>query len=301
MLTIYVDNSSNQSPLTPTDISSSIPYASKPFIKQNALWYEEYNNNTDWIKALERKTVVQDYNLNIRGGGEYTAYSFSLSYLNEPGSMINTGYDRLSGRFNLDYRISDKLRFGNSIFYARGRLENPSVGEGNNPLEMAFTKAPNLSIYEQDTLGNDLITYFNPQNTYIQEYGTYNPVAFANSSKSNTSSNTLTTSVFAIYNPFTPFTITSRVNMNFGDNDDFGFIPAEATGLVWGNEMVNRNVFANSSHTDFSQENIFAYNNTFGDIHELRRGYVQALRQTAYRINYPGGSTGQTAFRPGNL
>ena len=242
----------------------------------NAIWYEEYNNNTDWIKALERKTVVQDYNLNIRGGGEYTSYSFSLSYLNEPGSMIKTGYDRLSGRFNLDYRISDKLRFGNSIFYARGQLDNPSVA-GRNPLRMAFTKAPNLSIYEQDSLGNDLGTYFNPQNTYVQDYGTFNPVAFANSSNSNTTSNSLTTSVFAIYNPFTPFTITSRVSMNFGDNDNFGFIPAEATGLVWGNVLVNRNSFANDSHTDFSQENIFAYNNTFNEIHELSATFVTSM------------------------
>ena len=248
----------------------------------NASWYEDYNNNTDWIKALEQTSVVQSYNANVRGGGEYTAYSFSLSYLNEPGSMINTGYDRLSGRFNLDYRVSDKLRFGNSIFYARGQLQNPTVGipsrdEEYNPFGMAFTKAPNLSIYQQDSSGNDLTTLFNPQNTYIQEYGTFNPVAFANSSNSNTVSNSLTTSIFAIYNPFRNFNITSRVSMNFGDNDNFGFIPAEATGLVWGNELVNNNVYANNGHTDFSQENIFAYQNTFADIHELSATFVTSV------------------------
>ncbi len=241
-----------------------------------ALWYEEYNNNTDWIKALEQVSVVQNYNANIRGGGEYTAYSFSLSYLNEPGSMINTGYDRLSGRFNLDYRISDKLRFGNSISYSRGRLENPSVGE-YNPYGMAFTKAPNLSIYEQDSAGNDLTTLFNPQNTYIQDYGTFNPVAFANSSNSNTVTNSLTTSVFAIYNPISNFNITSRVSMNFRDNDNFGFIPAEATGLVWGNELVNNNSFANNGDTDFSQENIFSYKNTFAGKHELSATFVTSV------------------------
>ena len=242
----------------------------------NASWYEEYNNNTDWIKALEQTTLVQNYNANVRGGGEYTAYSFSLSYLNEPGSIINTGYNRLSGRFNLDYRVSDKLRFGNSIFYARGRLQNPQVNE-HNPYAMAFTKAPNLSIFKQDSLGNDLTTYFNPQRTYIQPYGTFNPVAFNNSSVSNTVTNNLTTSIFAIYNPFRNFNITSRISMNFGDNDNFGFIPAEATGLVWGNELVNSNSYANNSHTDFAQENIFAYKNSFGDTHELSATFVTSM------------------------
>ncbi|MEJ2594230.1 MAG: SusC/RagA family TonB-linked outer membrane protein [bacterium] len=189
---------------------------------------------------------------------------------------MQTGYDRLSGRFNLDYRISDKLRFGNSIFYARGRLQNPSVNE-YNPYSMAFTKAPNLSIYQQDSAGNNTSTLFNPQNTYIQDYGTFNPVAFAHSSNSNTVTNSLTTSVFAIYNPIKNLNITSRVSMNFGDNDNFGFIPAEATGLVWGNELVNNNSYANNGHTDFSQENIFAYQNTFADIHELSGTFVTSL------------------------
>jgi TonB-linked SusC/RagA family outer membrane protein len=249
-----------------------------PYLRDdpNAIWYEEYNNNTDWIEALEQASLVQDYNANIRGGGEYTAYSFSLSYLNEPGSMINTGYNRLSGRFNLDYRVSDKLRFGNSIFYARGRLQNPSVRD-YNPYGMAFTKAPNLSIYEQDSVGQDLSTLYNPQNTYIQPYGTFNPVAFAGSSNSNTVTNSLTASVFAIYNPWTNFNITSRVSMNFGDNDNFGFIPAEATGLVWGNELVNNNSYANNGHTDFSQENIFAYKNTFGEAHDLSATFVTTI------------------------
>lgn len=242
----------------------------------DAVWYQNYNNNTDWIKALEQTSVVQNYNTNVRGGGEYTAYSFSLSYLNEPGSMINTGYDRLSGRFNLDYRVSDKLRFGNSIFYARGRLQNPSVNE-YNPYGMAFTKAPNLSIYQQDSEGNNTGTLFNPQNTFIQDYGTFNPVAFANSSNSNTVTNSLTTSIFAIINPVTNFNITSRISMNFGDNDNFGFIPAEATGLVWGNELVNNNSYANNGHTDFSQENIFAYQNTFNENHELSATFVTSV------------------------
>ena len=242
----------------------------------NASWYEDYNNNTDWIEALEQTSVVQSYNANVRGGGEYTAYSFSLSYLNEPGSQVNTGYKRLSGRFNLDYRVSDKLRFGNSISYARGQIQNPSVND-YNPYAMAFTKAPNLSIYHQDSTGNSTGTLFNPQDTYIQDYGTFNPVGFANSSNSNTVTNSLTTSIFAIINVVRNFNITSRVSMNFGDNDNFGFIPAQATGLVWGNELVNNNSFANNAHTDFSQENIFAYQNTFSDIHSLSGTFVTSV------------------------
>ncbi len=254
-------------------LSSALPYLRDD---PTAEWYEEYNNNTDWISALEQTSVTQKYDANIRGGGESTAYSFSLSYLNEPGSVIKTGYNRLSGRFNLDYRISDKLRFGNSIFYARGRLQNPSVAE-YSPYAMAFTKAPNLSVYEQDSLGHNLPTYFNPQNTYVQGYGSFNPVAFANSSVSSTVDNSLVADVFAIYNIAKNLSLTSRVSMNFGDNDDFGFIPAEATGVVWGDELVNNNTYVNNSHTDFTQENILAYKNTFGEIHELSATFVTSV------------------------
>ncbi len=250
-----------------------------------AAWNENYNNNTDWVDELSINSISHDHNINIRGGGEKTTYSFSLGYLNEKGTIIGSDHNRISGRFNLDYDVSDKLRFGNSIYYSYSKSNLPRVGnpeeeeEGIDPYRMAFIKAPNLSVYQQDSLGRNTSTYFSPdpQEIFIQGDDVLNPVHLANSLSSKSVDNNFTLGIFGIFTPFKDLSITSRFSLNSYANTTFGFIPGSATGLIWSNDLVNRNFSASSSETDITQENIFSYKRTFGEKHELFSTFVTSL------------------------
>ena len=106
-------------------------------------------------------------------------------YYNSKGVTKGTGLERLNGRLNLDYIVSDRIRFKTDISYTHTVTDRNYVNsfddkEADVLRGVAFTKMPNMSIYEYDEMGNLTPNYFTPaanvQGTYS---GTYNPLAMA--------------------------------------------------------------------------------------------------------------------------
>ena len=77
--------------------------------------YENWNNNTDWVKEVSDFGKLHNINLNITGGGEKATFRISGSYDNQTGSIIKQKLDRLTTRLTLDYDVSDRIRFSTNF------------------------------------------------------------------------------------------------------------------------------------------------------------------------------------------
>lgn len=155
--------------------------------------YENWNNNTDWVKAVTQFGALHSYNLNISGGGKKAIFRISGGYDHQTGSIIKQELNRLSTRLVLDYNVSDRIRFStNFALVYTDNLQN-YVGL----LGIAQKLAPNMSIYRQDASGNDTNDFYimapegtlNGNTPYTGNYSSYelrsvrdlgNPVAYAN-------------------------------------------------------------------------------------------------------------------------
>lgn len=154
--------------------------------------YENWNNNTDWVKAVTQFGLLQSYNLNISGGGQKAQFRISGGYDHQTGSIIQQKLDRLSTRLVLDYNVSDRIKF--STNFALTYTDN--LQNYVNMLDIAQKIAPNMSIYRQDSNGNDTNDFYimNPQgnlsgnNPMTGNYSSYelrsirslgNPLAYA--------------------------------------------------------------------------------------------------------------------------
>lgn len=166
--------------------------------------YENWNNNTDWVKAVTQFGQQHEYNLNISGGGQKATFRISAGYNHQTGTVIKQRLDRLTTRLVLDYNVSDRIKFStNFALTYTDNLKNYTLGSSadnsshNNLLNMALQMAPNASIYRQDAYGNDTGDYFimNPVVKGMTPFdGNYtsdklssvaaigNPVAYANNS-----------------------------------------------------------------------------------------------------------------------
>src|SRR4029079_8937104 len=131
--------------------------------------------------------VTVDNNISLTGGGEKARYYASLGYLNQTGTTIGTYLKRISTRINLDYIVSDRIRFKSDFSYSNtDNNRNFAI----NLRDVAYRKMPNMSIYEYDEFGNLSGNYFSPANNIQGQYlglnskselqGTINPVAMAN-------------------------------------------------------------------------------------------------------------------------
>lgn len=121
--------------------------------------YEQYNNNTDWRKAVTQVGLRQNHYLTISGGGERATFRISGGVDHETGSIICQELLRYSTRANLDYNVSRRIRVQTnfSMTYTDNKRNYTS-----NLLDIAQKKMPNMSIYEQDPLtGENTGRYYN--------------------------------------------------------------------------------------------------------------------------------------------
>ncbi len=63
--------------------------------------------NTDWLGEITRSAISNNHDLAISGGSPAFSYRGSLNYINRPGIIKNTGFNRLTGRINLDQKALD--------------------------------------------------------------------------------------------------------------------------------------------------------------------------------------------------
>ena len=64
--------------------------------------WRQFNNDTDWRKAVKQTGLEQKHALNVTGGGEKANFRFSLGWDHQTGSIIEQKLDRFTERTALD-------------------------------------------------------------------------------------------------------------------------------------------------------------------------------------------------------
>lgn len=77
--------------------------------------------NSDWQDAAFDDGWMQNHTLSVSGGTEKLRYFVTGSYLNNPGIMENSGYDRYSARVNLDADVKKWFTIGVNAYGYRGK------------------------------------------------------------------------------------------------------------------------------------------------------------------------------------
>lgn len=109
--------------------------------------------NTDWVKETTRIGLVQDHNIQFRGGSEKTKVLTSLGYYNQNGVLKNTDFNRISGRVNVDQTINDYIKAGATIYGHRETANYQEYGGSivpSNVLLGIMTYDPTVKAYNDD-------------------------------------------------------------------------------------------------------------------------------------------------------
>ncbi len=199
--------------------------------------FYNYRNNTDWVKAVSQTGYNQDYNLSVRGGSSKVRYSFSAGYYNARGNTIGTGLSRINTRLNLDYFVSDKIKFSADIAYTHSdnrRNFLPNGDERNDVRSRAYTMMPNQGIYEFNELGIQMPTYFTPINGPQGSYpNIFNPVALANLGNFNIKSEKVIPHLLVSITPNSTWRYTFDVGFDVGNDRKEKFLTQTASGVNW--------------------------------------------------------------------
>ena len=207
-------------------------------------WYNNYSNNTDWIKEITQLGNAQDHNVSITGGGEKAKYFASFGYFNQQGTTIGTGLDRLNTRINLDYNVSNRIRFKTDLSFTHSDNDRNYVNSNSSSDQIrniAYKKMPNMSVFEYNEYGVISPNYFSPFRNIQGGYTTtYNPVAMALSAKNNIISERIIPH-FQLQYDLKPAVLMASFDVQFDINNtkSQSFLPQIATGQTWTSSNVN--------------------------------------------------------------
>jgi TonB-linked SusC/RagA family outer membrane protein len=84
--------------------------------------------NTDWGEVLFENRFAQTHNLSVTGGSDSGSYLLSLGYLDNPGTMQNTGLKRYQFRINFETRLNKFLKIGTQTFASRQDKQPGNAG-----------------------------------------------------------------------------------------------------------------------------------------------------------------------------
>jgi TonB-linked SusC/RagA family outer membrane protein len=146
-----------------------------------------FGNGTDWQDAVLQTGFSQTHELSISGGDDKTRYLLSGNYTDQQGIILNSGFERFSGRINLDRELFHNLTAGITLtankstqnalttFESSNYNDSPYSHGIANSLTYALYMPPVLPIYNADGSYN----YTNPfEYSYLSYYGNAaNPVS----------------------------------------------------------------------------------------------------------------------------
>ncbi|MCL3779350.1 TonB-dependent receptor [Prolixibacteraceae bacterium JC049] len=247
--------------------------------------YHYYNNNTDWLGAIQKVGFTYNNSLSLRGGGNTTRYSFTLGSANQTGTIETKAYDRLTTDFNLDYNISDKLTLKTAVGYTRSKTNmggDISGFDGHGTISakgMAMRYPSFLPIYNKDSNGNDLPGFYvpNTRENIIYPHNLYNPVGWLQNAKSESFKNRFRSNLQVMYDIIKGVRLVSKISVDFTDNDEEAFVSSEATNRDWNNGLVNYARISNSNSQNITQENILSVTKRIGTDHKITFSGVTRL------------------------
>jgi TonB-linked SusC/RagA family outer membrane protein len=224
----------------------------------------QWPHDTDWVDLVYRNPFSQSYTLTADGGSDKTRYAISGNYYNEQGLVIKNGYDKYTGRVNLEQQLTNAVTAGTNIVLAYTK----SKGQ-----QLNGTRSPIWPVY--DANGN----YFK---TNATDFG--NPIALANTLLNKTNSFDLLASLYVNVKITDWLQVTSTLNTKFGNSVQDQYDPINSTQRALDNKGSYGSI-ANGNYNDLLNENYFTINKRLGDIHALNFTGGFSIQQTSNRFS----------------
>lgn len=138
--------------------------------------FPDGNYNTDWVKEVTRTAYTNNHDLALAGGSPAFSYRGSLNYIDQQGTIKNTGFNRVTGRVNLDQKAFDNrlnIQYNVSFSETNKKFDSGILGRAITFLPTLPVRNANGSYYEVPgsfDLFNPVAALENVVNKGVQRY-----------------------------------------------------------------------------------------------------------------------------------
>lgn len=128
----------------------------------------------NWQDEAFRTAYSKTHNLKLSSGGDKTRFNASFNAVEDLGSLLNSNYNRLNGRVNINHKINDKLDATVNALYSNYILRGLDT-EGNS--SYSFLR----SLITYNNVANQFIDYpsgFDPLDQVNDDFDAFNVVVW---------------------------------------------------------------------------------------------------------------------------
>ncbi|WMN06925.1 TonB-dependent receptor [Marivirga arenosa] len=246
---------------------------------------ELLGSGTDWQREIFRPAPIQNHQLSISGGNEDTRYYTSFSYFDQEGTIINSGFDRLSLRVNVDSKVNSWLKIGNNLSINRSLQRVVRNDDSGGIVMNSLRQSPELPVRFSDG------SFAGPANN-VGSGGNEatNPVALAQINNATTQRTQLLGNIFGEIQFFDGLSFKTELGYDLGFGKIASFAPAFELGAIV--ETLNRSFKQQEQSYYWNLKNYLTYKKTFADKHNLTVLVGQEAQESRYEY-LSGFRTGQ--------
>ncbi len=201
--------------------------------------------NTRWNDlVLNNDAPIRNIDASVSGGNEKVRYLVSANNFMQEGLIRNSEFERNTGRVNLDFSVSPKLKMGTSTLYSRTKRK---IVTNNDAIGGAFAGS-----------------YFYPSNIPVfKEDGTYNriptidhPLATVDQAKIGMETGRFLGTIYGELSILSGLRLKSTFSVDYTDNRESSYLNTftNAGSAVQGSALLY-----NVSNSNWIQENVLSY------------------------------------------
>lgn len=263
-----------------------------------SLEYYKDVQSIDWQDMCMQLAPIHDHTLSVSGGSKTVKYSASLNYLGQEGIIVNSGYDRISGRLKMDVQASRILKFGINANYSFTNQYGTSVRMPSSNAEASLTQMYNMwgfrPVSGSSSIDNMIYADEDEEVLELSVGNRYNPRLYLDNETKTYKQNHLNANVYmeASFAKYFKLRISGGTNMRLRVTEDFFNSKHPYSRKVSGAVKGVNGWAEYSTGVSLLNENTLSYTRTFDKKHYLnalvgytmQKGSSSTFRGTAWEV-----------------
>lgn len=230
-----------------------------------------YTDNTDWFDEVLRTAKIQNHDISITGGNEFSSYNYGIGITSQEGMVKKNDFTRINVRGTQDIIVNKHLKAGYNINISAWKTNNaPGV------LMQAYLAPPAFKPMVDNT------TYTDP---VILGFGNFaNPDATVEYYNDITQGVKALTNAYAEISPVKELTLRSSFTVDGTYSQSRGYTPYHYVSVTQ-HDTITHLSKSNYQNLNYTFDNTATYEKVLGD-HRLKAmaglSFVQFRNQSLY-------------------
>ncbi len=103
---------------------------------------------TDWFHELFKPAIMTSHNISASGGTDRSNYLFSLGYVNEQGTVIESFQKRYTARINTQFKLPGNIRIGENVAIMNWKGSGFRNNADYGPIYELYQMLPIIPLYD---------------------------------------------------------------------------------------------------------------------------------------------------------